>query len=114
MDATRVADGRLVVLKQVATDSQELRIATHFSSRDMQEDPRNHCVPVLDVFPDKDDPSRSYLVMPFLRYIDDPDWESVQGMLDCGEQLLEVRLLPPHLDDHLRSFRAWCSYTSME
>ncbi|PIL36661.1 hypothetical protein GSI_00350 [Ganoderma sinense ZZ0214-1] len=102
MDATRVSDGKLVLLKQslIPTDSQELKIATHLSSPKMRKDPRNHCVPVLDVFPDKDDPNHSYIVMPFLRYIDDPPFESVQNMLDCGEQLLEVRTLLLSPMDH--------------
>nr|VWO99344.1 Mannitol 1-phosphate dehydrogenase [Ganoderma boninense] len=89
MDATRVSDGKLVLLKRIATDSMEIKIASHFSSRELREDPRNHCIPVLDVVPDQDDPTKSYLVMPFLRYVDRPPFESVQSILDCGEQLLE-------------------------
>ena len=94
MDATRLSDGKLVVLKQIRADSNELKIAMHFSSRTMREDPRNHCVPVLDVIPDKDDSSKCFVVMPFLRYVDFPPFESIQSMLDCGEQLLEVCLIP--------------------
>ena len=93
MDATRASDGQLVLLKQIATNSLESKIATHFSSHGVRDDPRNHCIPVMDVFPDEDDPSKSYLVMPFLRYIDDPPFESIGSMLECGEQLLEVRLM---------------------
>lgn len=97
MDATRVADGKLIMMKQIPTDSEELKIAMHLSSPEMRKDPRNHCVPVLDVFSDKDDPSQSYIVMPFLRYVDDPPFESVQNVLDCGEELLEVYTLFSHL-----------------
>ena len=93
MDATRISDGKLVLLKHLHTDSQELRIATHLSSPEIRKDPRNHCVPVLDSFLDRDDPDHSYIVMPFLRYVDHPPFESVETMLDCGEQLLEVRML---------------------
>ena len=93
MDATRLSDGKLVLLKYLSTDSQELRIAIHLSSPEMRKDPRNHCVPVLDTFPDRDDPDHSYIVMPFLRYVDHPPFESVETMLECGEQLLEVRAL---------------------
>ena len=94
MDATRISDGKLVILKRINADSAELKIAMHFSSRTMREDPRNHCVPVLDVVPDKDDPNKCFVVMPFLRYVDYPPFESIQSMLNCGEQLLEVRFIP--------------------
>ncbi len=83
----------LVLLKRVAADSKEVKIASYFSSQEIREDPRNHCIPVLDVIPDKDDSSKSYLVMPFLRYADRPPFESIQSMLDCGEQLIEVRFV---------------------
>ena len=86
-----MSDGKLVLLKRVASGCMEVKIASYFSSPEMRSDPRNHCIPVLDIVPDQDDPSKSYLVMPFLRYVDTPPFESVQSILDCGEQLLEVR-----------------------
>ncbi|KAM5532635.1 hypothetical protein V8D89_013679 [Ganoderma adspersum] len=89
IDATRLSDGKLVLLKRVAADSMEVKIASYFSSQGIREDPRNHCIPVLDVIPDKDNSNKCYLVMPFLRYVDRPPFESVQSILDCGEQLLE-------------------------
>ena len=85
-----MVDGKLVLLKRIATDSQELRIAKYFSSADLRVDSRNHCVPVLDILPDPDDTNKSYIVMPFLRYINEPPFESVENILDCGQQLLEV------------------------
>ena len=68
-----------------------MSIATFFSREDIRRDPANHCVPVLDVFADDIDSNISYLVMPFLRWIDDPEFDTVGTILDCVEQLLEVK-----------------------
>lgn len=94
MDAARVSNGKLVLLKRVAMDSMEVKIASYFSCQGIREDPRNHCIPVLDVIPDKDDSNKSYLVMPFLRYVDRPPFELIQRMLDCGERF--SRYIPSH------------------
>ncbi|OBZ71767.1 hypothetical protein A0H81_08231 [Grifola frondosa] len=51
IDATRIADGKLVYIKQVKTGDEEIRIASTLS--------------------------------------DDPDFEIVENILDCGEQILE-------------------------
>ena len=77
MDATRISDGKLVLMKYVKSESLEAKIATLLSSEELREDPRNHCVPVLDVLTDPQDPTMSFLVMPFLRYIDDPEFDTV-------------------------------------
>ena len=90
LDARRLADGKLVLLKRVASSSPEIRIATYLSSEELRRDPRNHCVPILDVIVDRQDPSISFLVMPFLRWIDDPEFDTVGSILECIEQLLEV------------------------
>ena len=55
------------------------------------DDPANHSVPVLDTFEDLVDKSISYLVMPFLRLIDNPPFEVVEEVLDFADQILEVR-----------------------
>ena len=55
------------------------------------DDPMNHSVPILDTFGDPVDKSTSYLVMPFLRLIDNPPFEVVEEVLDFVDQILEVR-----------------------
>ncbi|RDX53006.1 hypothetical protein OH76DRAFT_62200 [Lentinus brumalis] len=89
MDARRLSDGKLVMIKKVVRDSQEVRIATYFSSDALRDDPRNHCVPVLDVLDDLEDPSLSFMVMPFLRRIHDVEFDTVGSIFDCVGQLLE-------------------------
>ncbi|THG96474.1 hypothetical protein EW026_g5361 [Hermanssonia centrifuga] len=59
------------------------------SSSRFSGDPRNHCVPVLDYFVDKDDTSIAYMVMPFLRLTDDPPFETVNDIIDYGSQIIQ-------------------------
>ncbi|KAI1785359.1 kinase-like domain-containing protein [Ganoderma leucocontextum] len=109
MDATRIADGKLVLLKRIGTESTELSIAQQLSSPEYRSDPRNHCVPILDVIPDVDNPAMSYIVMPFLRYVDDPPFRSVGNILDCVDQLLEGLVF---LHDHGIAHRD-CAYKNL-
>lgn len=60
-------NGEPVYLKCVPTDGTELQIAQMFSREDLKHDPRNHCVPILDAFPDQENSAITYLVMPLLR-----------------------------------------------
>ncbi|KAI9063417.1 kinase-like protein [Trametes sanguinea] len=90
MDATRVSDETLVYMKSIRTDSEELRILSYLSSDELRRDPRNHCVPLLDVFQDSTtDPDRSIIVMPFMRYIDEPPFGLVDDVLEMLDQVLE-------------------------
>jgi len=88
VDATRMSDGKLVYIKEVQTGDIESSIALMLSAID---DPANHSVPILDTFEDSIDKSTSYLVMPFLRLVDDPRFEVVEEVLDFADQILEVR-----------------------
>lgn len=79
-------------IKRVETGGQELKLATLLYSENLRSDPSNHSVPVLDVIQDDEDPSVSYLVMPFLRLMSDPPFEHVEEVVDFVDQMLEVRL----------------------
>ncbi|KAL1937550.1 hypothetical protein VTO73DRAFT_13045 [Trametes versicolor] len=89
MDATRISDGLLVYVKRTPTDSQELQILSYLNSNEVRQDPRNRCVPLLDVLRDPSTPETSFMVMPFLRYIDIPPMERIEDVLDCFDQVLE-------------------------
>ncbi|KAI9063419.1 hypothetical protein FKP32DRAFT_1572053 [Trametes sanguinea] len=89
IDATRVSDGKLVYIKRISSDSQELRILSFLSSEDMRRDPRNHCVPILDVLQDPSEPETSYIVMPFLRYIRSPEFQLIDDILEFLDQALQ-------------------------
>ena len=90
-DATRTSDGRLVFLKRVLTDSEELSLATYFSRDELRVDPANHCVQILDVITDVLNPEISYMVMPFLRPVHDPPFQMVEVVIHFVDQTLEVR-----------------------
>lgn len=61
------------------------------SSEPLSSDPRNHCIPILELIQDDEDPSLSYMVMPFLRLMDDPPFDSVGDIVEFTNQILEVR-----------------------
>lgn len=89
VDATRIADGKLVYIKQVVTGDEESRLTLMLNSH---EDPANHTVTILDTFVDTTDETISYLVMPFLRLFDEPPFESIGEILDFADQVLEVSI----------------------
>ncbi|KAH9843772.1 uncharacterized protein C8Q71DRAFT_730007 [Rhodofomes roseus] len=87
--ATRTSDNAPVCIKRVATASHELRIASMFSSTPLCDDLANHAVPILDVLRDEDNEYVSYIVMPFLRHIDDPPVGAVGDVVEFVDQMLE-------------------------
>ncbi|KAH9481861.1 hypothetical protein JR316_0006391 [Psilocybe cubensis] len=66
IDAIRLENGQKVVLKKVETASQEISFATAFSSKEWKKDPRNCCVPILDVVMIPCDDDHALIVMPQL------------------------------------------------
>ena len=99
MDATHKESGKLVYIKEIKTDCEEHRIAQLLTQEDWVNDPRNHCVPIVKIFKDHEDPRVSYIVMPFLRPADNPPFETVKEIIDYVDQILEVYM------DHLRLVR---------
>ncbi|KAH9935121.1 kinase-like domain-containing protein [Epithele typhae] len=85
MDATRQEDGQLVAIKTVS-ESQELKIAQFLTSLD---EPRNHCVSVLDVFPDSLEPGITLMVMPYLRPYNNPPMATIGELFAFIDQTLE-------------------------
>lgn len=115
IDATRVSDDKLVYLKKIHPDSEELQLLRYLSSPEMLQDPHNHCVPLLDVIHDLSDPQTCFVAMPYLRYIDYPHPEFVEDMLEYGEQILEVGVTVPAFDSALSFMslhRDWSSCTT--
>lgn len=98
IDARRREDGMVVAIKSCTNDSQEIEIAQYMTTA---RDPRNHCVRVLDVFPDPLDPDVTLLVMPYLRPCNDPAFVNVGEILDFIDQTLEVSCLCFHANLYL-------------
>ncbi|KAF8506378.1 kinase-like domain-containing protein [Gautieria morchelliformis] len=74
MDATRMSDGDTVTLKRIVKyeNSDEVGIAKFFSSEPLASDPKNHCVPLLDVLEVPEYEGMALLVMPILRPFNRP------------------------------------------
>ncbi|KAI0316324.1 kinase-like domain-containing protein [Amylostereum chailletii] len=88
VDATRISDSRLVYIKRVRTGDQESTVATLLNADSLRRNPDNHSVPVLEVFEDADDPTISYMVMPFLRRMSRPEFSTVGEVVDFVDQIL--------------------------
>ena len=84
----KAVDGTLVAIKSVPGGGREVEVAQYLTSI---RHPENHCVPVLDAFPDPLYPGRSLMVMPYLRPFNDPEFIIVGDAVDFVSQMLEVR-----------------------
>ncbi|KAG1907625.1 uncharacterized protein F5891DRAFT_996267 [Suillus fuscotomentosus] len=91
LDARRTQDGARVSLKliEVSRHPYEIEIGRYFCSAPLSEDPANHCVPIYAVLEVPDDNSLAIIVMPLLRRITDPYFDTVGEVVDCIHQLLE-------------------------
>jgi hypothetical protein len=96
MDATRISDGRQVILKRLLTEEgpYELEINKLFSTEPLATSPRNHCVHLLDVIELPDDPP--ILVHPLLRPYDDPRFQTYGEFIIFFAQICEVSFVCPH------------------
>lgn len=92
LDATRLSDGVSVMLKRVdrRQHPDEVEITALLSSPPLSSDPRNHCIPLLDVLEVPDNASMRIMVLPLLRRCADPRFDTVGEVVDCLQQILEV------------------------
>ncbi|KAH8103577.1 kinase-like domain-containing protein [Cristinia sonorae] len=89
LDANRIEDDTLVCMKVIALDSNEFKIARMLSSSKHTPDSENHCVPIIDVFPDPINPLNGIIVMPYLHPYNKPQFETVEQVMDFIQQTLE-------------------------
>ncbi|KAI0665380.1 kinase-like domain-containing protein [Trametes maxima] len=91
LDAVRISDGSLVMLKQIKTswNPEEVEITQFLASDALRSDPRNHTVPVLDVLIVPDDSDITILVMPLLRACDNPRWNTLGEVIAFLIQVFE-------------------------
>ena len=92
MDATRISDGRPVVLKRLLVEEgpYELQVNKIFSTEPLASNPHNHCVRLLDVIQLPGDPP--ILVHPMLRQHYDPPIRTIGEFVSFFSQICEVRL----------------------
>jgi hypothetical protein len=92
MDAFDPRENRFVAVKRVrASQNKEREI--YIALANLRDDPRNHCVPVLESIPIPGKTDEYLAVMPLLRDRDFPLFEYVEQCVDFLGQLLEVRSL---------------------
>ncbi|HEV7736062.1 MAG TPA: hypothetical protein VGO47_01655 [Chlamydiales bacterium] len=81
------------MLKRVETSTEEIPIGLYFSQEALRNDFRNHCVQILDVILCPDTDEEAFIVMPFLRNFDSPQFEFQCEYVDAARQFLEVSYL---------------------
>ncbi|KAJ7450715.1 kinase-like domain-containing protein, partial [Mycena galericulata] len=91
MDAQRVSDGKKVMFKRVSIQDHpdEVRIARLFSSPPHAGNPRNHCIPILEVLQDPLEDDKQILVMPLLITFSRPRFDTVGEVVNCFQQIFE-------------------------
>jgi len=90
IDATRHRDGKRVMLKRLFPEEgpHELRITAIFSSPEAAQNPRNHCVPLLDII-EVPNTGQKLLVLPFLRPFDNPRFQTYGEFVAFFMQICE-------------------------
>lgn len=97
LDATEEGrDGKDVFIKRIdcRTHSNELNIISRLGSSKNRGDKRNHCVPILAVFSDEQDPWYQYIVMPVLRPFYEPNFTTFGEVIDFVNQTLKASFFP--------------------
>jgi len=92
LDATRLSDGATVgikCLKDNNTSMNEVEITRFFSSDTLRDDPDNHCVQLLDVLHNPDEPNLIFLVEPWVIAFGAYPFSSPAEVVDFMEQLLQ-------------------------
>lgn len=103
MDATRVSDNLYVSLKRVKKldHPHEVEIGQYFMSAKLSSDPKNYCVPFLDVLSVPDESDVDIIVMPLLLPFTKIRFDTFGEVVECLRQLFEVRTTALELTRHL-------------
>ena len=96
MDATRISDGRPVMLKMLPEEEgpYELQINKLFSTEPLVSNPKNHCVQLLDVIQFPNHPP--IVVHPMLRPFYDPKIQTYGEFVTFFAQICEVSFICSH------------------
>ncbi|KAJ6538807.1 kinase-like domain-containing protein [Mycena vulgaris] len=99
IDARRIRDGMDVCLKTIELDTHGLEhgIGMFFCSDVLANDPRNHCVPILERLQVPDDANNIIIVMPLLREYSQPRFDTFGEAVDFFSQIFEgVKFMHDH------------------
>ncbi|KAG2126000.1 uncharacterized protein EDB93DRAFT_1189164 [Suillus bovinus] len=91
IDATRMSDGSYISLKVVnrLDHPYEVVIGQYFMTEHLVSDPKNHCVPFLDVLSVPNEDDKQILVMPLLLDFTKPRFDTVGEVVECLGQIFE-------------------------
>ncbi|KAG6835589.1 hypothetical protein H0H93_016719 [Arthromyces matolae] len=91
LDATR-EDGTLVALKlvDIKKPQNDIPILHHLASEPFASNPRNHCVPILEIIEPLEGSSIAFIVMPLLYRPDFPSFKTIGEALGFWKQMIEV------------------------
>ena len=96
VQAIRISDGRVVVLKQIWMEQTptEAEITRYFSNEDIASDPENHSVPLYEVL---QSPiyKVEFLVLPCLMRIHEIKFTTIGEVVECFRQIFEVCPISP-------------------
>ncbi|KAI0041532.1 hypothetical protein FA95DRAFT_1610940 [Auriscalpium vulgare] len=78
MDGTRMSDGLHVAMKRISDSDfpHEVEIYRRLTSEPLSSDPRNRTAPLFDVLQVPGEPGEHFLVMPLLRPLENPEFET--------------------------------------
>ncbi|KAK7448867.1 hypothetical protein VKT23_013597 [Stygiomarasmius scandens] len=100
MDARRISDGAIVMLKRISikNNPRELAMARLLHSEPYRSDPRNHCIPIHEILSLPDEEEAVLLVMPFLYgWRVEPKLETVGETVEFLRQIFEgLKFLHDH------------------
>ena len=84
-------DGAAVAIKKVRNGSKEISIHSFLTTPERLQNPRNHCVPLLERLKDCIEPDTELIVMPHLLHFRRLEFYSVGEATDFMQQTLEAR-----------------------
>lgn len=86
-----MSDGLYISLKVVdkSVHPHEVDIGQYFTMEPLASDPKNHCVPFLDVLSVPNEEGKHILVMPLLLDFTMPRFDTVGEVVECLRQLFE-------------------------
>ncbi|KAJ7145462.1 kinase-like domain-containing protein [Mycena filopes] len=88
LDATRIEDGKKVVLKHVPNDGSEITLMKFLNTPSARSDPKNRTIPLLDIISEPNSPW-SFLVMPYCRRFNYPPFHCRNEFLEAMAQFME-------------------------
>ncbi|KAI0041531.1 hypothetical protein FA95DRAFT_1548641 [Auriscalpium vulgare] len=103
MDGTRSSDGLHIAIKQIPVNDASDKVAVYqrMTSEPISSDPRNRTAPLLDILHVPDGSGMRLLVMPLLRPLDKPEFETFGETIAFFTQIFEaIQLMHEHRIAH--------------